>query len=125
MKKQFNKIKTWLATLWIAIISSFSKVFGQYPVEQPMYGIKNPNPVYGQPSIMYLAMLWIKTIVLYTTLPIIFIIWIINLKKIKKLTNKEQKKKIRRKTITTILIILGLGMLILLALRLLAKYDIV
>lgn len=121
MKKIFNKITTRLATLWIAIISFFSRVFGQ----QAMYWVKNPfDPpmqeaywVYpiSQPTIFIKLAKW-------PLIGITFIVWIISLIKIRKIEDNVQKKKKIKKAIVAISILLILIIACLILPRLLRKY---
>lgn len=117
MKTTFNKIKTWLATLWIAAFSFFSKVFWQssWGMDQPMqamYGVEYTIrlPV-EQPTL-------IETITKLAKRPLIgitFIVWIISLIKIRKIEDKAQKKKKIKRTIIiiSILVVLIVASLIL------------
>jgi len=111
MKKQFNKIKTWLATLWIAIVSFFSKVMGQNRGRevQPMYGVeynigRRAIEQINQPTL-------IDTVIKIAKRPLIgitLIVWIINLIKIRKTEDKTQKKKMIRRTIIVISVLVVL-----------------
>ena len=120
MKKQFNRIKTWLATLWIAIISIFSKVMGQsfnqmnFMVEG-MYWVENPKNYNTLTNVI--TKITEKILVI-----IIFIVWIVSLIMIIKTKNKEQRKKIIKRTIITLSILLILIIACIIAARLLKKY---
>lgn len=109
MKKTFNKITTRLATLWIAIISFFSKVLGQnwgwglqpmYGVEYRVWAIKQIN----QPTLIDIVIKIAK----WPLIGITLIVWIISLIKIKKTKDKAQKKKKIKRTIITISILVVL-----------------
>jgi len=121
MKKPFNKIKTWVATLWIAIVSSFSKVFGQQamywvenPFDPPMQEAYWPYPI-SQPSIIIKLAKW-------PLIAIAFIVWIISLIKIREIEDKTQKKKKIKRTIITISILVVLIIACLLLPVFLKKY---
>lgn len=117
MKKTFNRIKTCLATLWIAVFSFFSKVFwqsswGMYQPMQEMYGVEYTirRPV-EQPTL-------IETITKLAKWPLIgitFIVWIISFIKIRKIEDKAQKKKKIKRIIIiiSILVVLIVASLIL------------
>ena len=47
MKKTLNKIKATITALWVAIVSFFSKVFGQFGQVQPEYQYQ---PAYWVPE---------------------------------------------------------------------------
>lgn len=113
MKKTLKRIKTGLATLWLAIVSFFSKVLGQsfdqmnYMVEG-MYWVENPI---DQQTLL-------ETIIKLVRRPLIgitFIVWIISLIKIRKIDDKVQKKKKIKRTIIiiSILVVLIVASLIL------------
>lgn len=103
MKKIFNKITTGLATLWIVIVSFFSKVLGQNRgwEEQPMYGVEYKVwaiKQINQPTL-------IDTLIKIAKRPLIgitLIVWIISFIKIKKTKDKTQKKKKIKRTIIII-----------------------
>lgn len=99
MGKWYNKIKSYIITLWITILSFFSKVAGQYDN-------MNAQDIYWVPQTIKIS-IYIK-ILRWCTIWIIFIIWIVNLLKIKKTDDKNLKKKKIKKTITimSILVIL-------------------
>ena len=111
MKRAFNRIKTGIAAFWIAIISFFSKAFGQdlgWEL-QPMYGVEYKfgidQPI-GQPTL-------IDTIIKLAKRPLIWItliVWIINFLKIRKIKDKKQKKKKIKSSIITIAILIILIM---------------
>ena len=118
MKKTFNKIKTWLAALWITIISFFSKVmgqFGQFWQEDEIYDIYwNPSRIellYWVSSPIQEPPALINTIIKLAKWPLIaiaFIVWIISLIKIRKIEDKTQKKKKIKRVVITISILLVL-----------------
>jgi len=104
MKRIFNRIKTSLATLWIAIISFFSKVFGQNfgrieDTIHPLYWVSNPIPYYD-------PIFTNKKIVQRALIGATFIVWLINFIKIIKTKDKAQKKKRIKRTIITLIILL-------------------
>jgi len=120
MKKTLNRIKTGLSTLWVSIVSFFSKVMGQsfdqmnYMVEG-MYWVENPI---DQQTLL-------ETIIKLVRRPLIgitFIVWIISLIKIKKTKDKTQKKKKIKRTIIIISILVVLIIACLLLPLLLKKY---
>ena len=122
MKKTFNKIKTWLATLWIAIVSFFSKVMGQnrWWELQLMYGTPDIIGVdhIEQPTL-------IDTVIKIAKRPLIgitLIVWIISFIKIRKTKNKTQKGKAIKRTIITVSILLILIIACIVAAQLLKKY---
>lgn len=124
MEKAFNRIRTGLATLWIAIVSFFSKVMGQsfnqmnFMVEG-MYWVKNPENlrlIEDNTLTNVITKITEKILVI-----IIFIVWIINLIMIIKTKNKEQRKKIIKRTIITISILLILIIACIVTARLLKK----
>lgn len=93
MKKILSKIKTNLTTLWIALVSFSSKVFGQgweiwdqRYYAQPAYWIRNPL---SEQEIMIFAVIKILQRLLVA---VVLILWIINLIKIRKIDDKQQKK---------------------------------
>ena len=112
MKKVFNRVKTWLLALWVTIITFFAKAMGQgqfvemYWVPGPYDDIMNQG-VYWVPPVESKANLIIK-VIQRALVGVVFIIWIINLIKIKKTDDKVQRKKRIRKTIiiVSILVIL-------------------
>jgi len=125
MKKIFNKITTGLATFWMAIVSFFSKVFGEYSNfenewwrQEALYATPYREQIEQQPTI-------IDTIIKITKRPLIgitLIIWIISLIKIKKTKDKTQKKKKIKRTIIIISILVVLIIACLLLPLLLKKY---
>jgi len=127
MKKLLTKIKTVLATLWITLISFFSKVTGQNSWEvhkiyekfndlpaQPMYWVET----YYEPSPLVPIL---NTIQRLTGIAI-FIIWIVNLIRIIKTNDKDLKKKRIKNTIIIISILIILIIISLLLPRFLKKY---
>ena len=123
MKKTFNKITTRLATLWIAIISFFSKVLGQnwgwelqpmYGVEYRVWAIKQIN----QPTLIDIVIKIAKWPLIGITLTV----WIISFIKIRKIEDNVQKKKKIKKAIVAISILLILIIACLILPRLLRKY---
>ena len=110
MKKTFNKIRTGLATLWVAIVSFFSKVFGNSSVfigepssidheYQLVYWVPGPESQRLLPTVINIA----QWLLIWVTL----IVWITNFIKIKRIDNKAQrKKKIIRSVITIAILIL-------------------
>lgn len=116
MKKTFNKIKLGLSAFWLSIISFFPKVFWQgfwtpndynkYTV-QWMYWVPPIQDLYWVPSPIAPALTASK-VVQRLLIWVTFIVWIVNLIKIRKIDDKVQKKKRIKKTIIimSILIIL-------------------
>jgi len=100
-----KNLKKSIATLWIAIISFFSKVFGQNfgriedTIQQPTYWVSNPipyyDPIFTTKKIVQRALIWAT-----------FIVWLINFIKIIKTKDKAQKKKRIKRTIITLIILL-------------------
>jgi len=110
MKKTLKRIKTGLATLWLAIVSFFSKAMGQYWMgdfreEDLVY-----QSAYASPDVPLPESSWsiIVKVAQRALVGVVFIIWIINLIKINKTDDKVQRKKRIRKTIiiVSILVIL-------------------
>lgn len=113
MKKTFNKTKTFIAAFGVTIISLFPKVFGQSLIGpkdnmyQDLYWVPPIQGLYWVPSPESKINIIIKIaqrILIWVT----FIVWIINLIKIKKTDDKNKKKRKVKKTIIilSILIIL-------------------
>lgn len=135
MKKYFNRLKTGLATLWIAIISFFSKVMGQ-SYGEPMYWVPGPyddmimQPAYwvpwysieAKPTLIDIVIKISNWIVRWITIPIILIVGIINIKKIRKIKDKAQRKKKIKKTIITLSLILIWTVILFILLRLLVRF---
>jgi len=113
MKKAFNKIKLGLSALWTTIISFFSKVFSQG--FEALYWIPNDYNnytiqwVYWVPSTEPSTFLTtIVKVIQRLLVGITFVLWIVNLRKIRKIENKVQKKKKIKKTIIIISILIVL-----------------
>ena len=104
MKKTFNKIITWLTTLWITIVSFFSKVFGQDWRLQLMYGVE-PISI-GWKEVQPTLIDTITKIAKRPLIGITLIVWIINFLKIRKIKDKKQKKKRIKSSIITIAILI-------------------
>ena len=107
MKKFLSKIKTSLTTLWIALVSFSSKVFGQgweiwdqRYYAQTVYWVRN---TVSEPEIITFAI--IKSLQ-RLLVAIVLVLWIINLIKIRKIDDKQQKKEKIKKTIITSVIML-------------------
>ena len=116
MKKTVNRIKTGIAAFWVAIISFFSKIFGQHiPAPQPDYWVPIPKPELPSSLSIKLAFTAGIKIIQWILIWATFIMWITNLIKIKKIENKAQKKKEIKKSIidTTKLVIIILICIIL------------
>ena len=116
MKKILNKIKVSLAILWVAVVSFFSKVIGEFWQETTLYDI-NWKPVYMESlyGVSYPdeTLLEAKTnlaikIAKRAFVGITFIVWMINLIKIKKTDDKVQRKKRIRRSIIIISILVVL-----------------
>jgi len=103
MKKRFNKIKTWLAALWIAIVSFIWNVMAQLEdwghLEQTA-GIA-PYDYDTVPNYYTLKNL-IKRVFVF----IPFIIWIIKFIKIRKIKDKPLRRKKRWKIAIITLVIM-------------------
>lgn len=123
MERTLNKIKLSLATLWTAIIPFLSKVCAQewgqpdldYSV-QAAYWVYNPKP--SPETIILLAMKMLQRLLVATVL----IIWTVNLIRIKKIDDKQQKNEKIKKTIITVVIILITILLLSVCARLLRNY---
>jgi len=109
MKRILNKIKTILATLWTIIISFTSKVMGQlttsnFIVEEPLHFQTKywvaPLPEAESNPITFIRIVQIWLIIL------IFIVWFVNLLRIRKIDDKTLKKKKIRNTIIIISILI-------------------
>lgn len=132
MKKSLNKIKTILTTLWIIIISFSSKVFGQVPeltwfktieeltwnellsiIEQRSW-INIITSLYWVPGKYEIIETSTSTgsitrlikITQRILIPLIFIIWIIILIKMRKIENKTKWQKIIKRVVIAILSII-------------------
>jgi len=95
MKKTFNEIKVSLTTLLVAVVSFFSKVIGQSLISDYKKEDYEMVSMYAAP---YVPLPEPKTniaikVVQRTFAWVTFIIWIINLIKIKKTDDKIQRKK--------------------------------
>ena len=112
MRKTLKKIKASLAVLWIGVLSLFTKAMGQgqfvamYWVPGPYDDIMNQG-VYWVPPVESKANLIIK-VIQRALVGVVFIIWIINLIKIKKTDDKVQRKKRIRRSIIIISILVVL-----------------
>ena len=118
MKKTFNKIKTSIATLWVVIISFFSKVLWEFWQEtlydihwnptyfEVLYGVWYPYDV-PSPETSTLIDVVIK-ISKRPLIGITFIVWIISFIKIRKIEDKAQKKKKIKRAIIAISILVVL-----------------
>jgi len=118
MKKLFTKIKLGLATLWIALISFFSKVtwgLSKWPTEPKFWDMYNGQEIlYWVPRDSEIPKLPKTPILLATITKIIprilititFIIWIINFIKIRKINDENLKKKKIKNTIIIISILI-------------------
>jgi len=104
MKKAFNKIKTSIAAFWITIISFFSKVFWQnFGIGERLYW--TPQLEYWVPSPISPAII-VSKIAQRSLIWITFIVWIVNIVKIREIDDKVQKKKKVKKTIVVISILI-------------------
>ena len=110
MKKTLKRIKTGLATLWLAIVSFFSKAMGQYWMgdfreEDLVY-----QSAYASPDVPLPESSWsiIVKVAQRALVGVVFIIWIINLIKIKKTDDKVRRKKRIRRSIIIISILVVL-----------------
>ena len=121
MKKTLNKIKTSLAALWVAIVSFFSKVFGQLLIEDTYC------PDCKMQSLYWVSPLYqVSTYIKFTQkllIGVVFIIWLINLIKIRKTDDKTKKKKKIKGTIITISIILAIIVLMSLSILIIRNYN--
>lgn len=110
MKKVFNRVKTWLLALWVTIVSFFSKAMGQYLISDFREEDLVYQSAYASPDVPLPESSWsiIVKVAQRALVGVVFIIWIINLIKIKKTDDKVQRKKRIRKTIiiVSILVIL-------------------
>lgn len=104
MKNFYNKIKISLTALWIAIISFSSKVFGtDWTMDfQTKYWIVDPSEILTEPDPKLTSVIKIAQRLLAF---VIFIVWIINLVKIRKIDDNAIKKKKIKKTIVAISIL--------------------
>ena len=118
MKKTLNKIKATITALWVAIVSFFSKVFGQLDTYCPdckMQSLYWVSPLYQ-----------VSTYIKFTQkllIGVVFIIWLINLIKIRKTDDKTKKKKKIKGTIITISIILAIIVLMSLSILIIRNYN--
>ena len=108
MKKSLNRIKSSLAALWLATLTLFTKAMGQWKTEFT-YWVLDPQEVTVRNSVFSDSKMYMLIkITQWLFVWLIFIIWIINLIKIKKTGDKVQRKKRIRITIIimSILVIL-------------------
>ena len=96
MKKTINKKKLSLAAIWAAMLSFPLKVMGQ--IDEHLYWVANIQDVYWVPPIEQKINIIIK-IAQRALVWITFIVWIVNLIKIKKIDDKVQKEKRIKRTI--------------------------
>ena len=128
MNKTLSKIKIGLTTLWIAIMSFFSKVIGQEPIWYPLYWVPEPEyrvPWYSLPVKPTLIDILVKIsnwIILWITIPVILIVGIVNIKKIRKISDKAKRKKKIIRTIITLLLISIWAVVLYILLRLLIRF---
>lgn len=123
MKKNFSRLKTGLVTLWIAIISFFSKVVWQEPILYPMYWVPWPSlEIEKRPTLIYTISNWITRLIWLILVPLLLIVGIVNIKKIIKIKDKAQRKKKIKKTIITLLLILIWAVVLYILLRLLVRF---
>ena len=124
MKKNFDKVKTCLASLSIALASFLSKVFGQWLERYPQtkYWVVNTLPVpveqigWSTPTSITIK---IAQLLLIAVIPII---WIMNFIKIRKMDDKlEKQRKINITIIVIAVLILILSATFLIPALLLAK----
>jgi len=127
MKKTFYKIKISLAALWIAIISFSSKVLWliTWPTLQQqniyqwevMYWVPSPGPETTINAIINAIKRFRIPLII-----VIFIVWIVNFIKIRKIDDKTLKKKKIKSTAIIILIISIIILLMSISARLIKKY---
>ena len=134
MKKIFNKIKLGLATLWITLISFFSKVMGglsKWPTEQKFWDMHNVqeilywvprHPEIPEPPKSTILLATVDKIIPRVLIAITFFIWIVSFVKIRKIDDKTVKKKKIRNAIIIISILVILTVILLLLPRFLNKY---
>lgn len=120
MKKSYNKIKTYLASLWVVILTLFTKTMGQNNAIPSMYWVEycvgSSCGLSDKPSKTRIAKtirtgitniwqqvlnIWQRVIIALT-----FIIWIISFFRIRKTKNKTLKKKRTKIAIIIISILL-------------------
>lgn len=113
MKRTLTKIKVMLSALWIVIISLPSKIIGlttsMHRTPQMLYWVpETPDIEYFPPEPLTSAE-WTPIIAIKIAqillVAIIFIIWIVSFIKIKKIEDKNLKKKKIRNTIIIITIL--------------------
>ena len=125
MKSILNKVKVTLVSIWTAITSFPLKALGLWEnpdLHQTFYWVMSPDlitstssePVHTLINIIKLSQILLGTIV--------FIIWIVNLIKIRKLEDKLLKQKKIKKTGIIVLIAIVVIFLLSLSVRLLKKY---
>lgn len=129
MKKTFYKIKLSLATLWIAIISFSSKVisqFHQFGQDFSVPSVATAQTVYWvPPQELGTKINAIVNAIKRFRIPliiVIFIVWIVNFIKIRKIEDKNLKKKKIKNTAIIILIISIIILLMSISARLIKKY---
>ena len=129
MKKTLNKIKKGIAAFWVALISLFSKAIGKnlegMPIGETQYLYWVPQWVmqleYWVPSPMSSTFI-VSKITQRSLIWVTFIVWIVNLVKIKKIDDKVQRKKKIKKTIIVIRILIILIVACIITTRLLKRY---
>lgn len=127
MKNTFNKIKVAIFSIWTAITSIPLKSLGQWmdpDLHQTFYWVMSPDmitstsspePVYTLTNIIRLSQILLGTIV--------FVIWIVNLIKIRKIDDKALKQNKIKRTGILVLIAIVVIFLLSLSVRLIKKYT--
>lgn len=122
MKKTFNKIKSVLIAVWIALISFSSKAIGkmeevvinpQIKYAEPEYWIEKFPAWYSMGQELYWTPSPIDTtdwklirIACYLLVLVVFVFWIISYLKIRKFDDKALKKKKIKNTVIVISILI-------------------
>lgn len=107
MKKTIKKIKAIVTALWVAGLSFFSKVIWQYLMSDFREEDLVHQSAYASPDVPLSESSWsiIIKVIQRALVGVVFIIWIINLIKIKKTDDKVQRKKRIKRTIIIISIL--------------------
>jgi len=124
MKKFFTKIKTVLATLWVAVISFSSKVMGQFTMVKEIKYQKEMASLYWPPPMQRMEIL-VNIATKITSLLLVavtLVFWIVSFIKIRKIDDENLKKKKIKNAIIIISILVILIIILLLLPRFLKEY---
>ena len=109
MKKTFNKIKTWLATLWVAIVSFIWNVMAEIGDRSQFEQTAGVAPYDDTVTNSYTLKNLIKRVFVFIPL----IVWVIKFIKMRKIEDKPLRRKKRWKVaIITLVIMIAVFFLI-------------